>query len=74
MVFYLMADMGRARYFHKRAMNQLVETDNSPVKRHAIETTRQHLKEIPHHNAVLNAGLLAKIGMLGEPQDIPVDA
>lgn len=47
-------------------MNQLYETENSPVRRHAIETTKQHLKEVVFHTTKINKTLLTRLGLLGE--------
>jgi hypothetical protein len=47
-------------------MNYLLETDNSPSKRHGLETIRKHLKEVLYHSTSLTPMLLAKLGMISE--------
>lgn len=51
-------------------MSNLLESDVSPVKKHAIETTKQHIRGLTFQTKRLSPALLTRLGMIDEESDI----
>lgn len=62
-LFYVQGDLRMAQEFHDRAMNYILEAEDSASRTHGIENVRSHFRKQTIRSSTMNLMILSKMGM-----------